>query len=77
MSPLRERRKAMNMTLEEMAEKLGITAGQLSRVERGKSTSLETALAIRRLTGVAVPPLADACERDLRAVERVLGSKAA
>jgi len=77
MEQLRERRKAMNLTLEALAEKLGITAGQLSRIERGKATSLDTALAIKRLTGVKVGPLADVSERDLRAVERVLGGKAA
>lgn len=76
-TPLRIFRRSRKETLEALAAKLGITAGQLSRIERGKSTSLETAMAIKRLTGVNVGPLADVSDRDFRAVERALGGKAA
>lgn len=55
----------------------GMTAGQLSRIERDKSTSLETALTIERLTGIKVGPLEGASSRDLKAVARVIGERAA
>ena len=59
MSTLRNRRKEMGLTLVELAEKVGLTAGQLSRIERGGSPSLKTALALERVTGVRASDLAD------------------
>jgi len=62
MTSLRLRRKEMGLTLVELAEKVGLTAGQLSRIERGATPSLKTALALERLTGVAASTLGEACE---------------
>lgn len=76
-SPLRTYRKERKLTLAEQAAKFGMTAGQLSRIERDNSTSLETALTIERLTGIKVGPLEGASSRDLRAVARVIGERAA
>jgi len=63
----------MNFTLETLAEKVGISASQLCRIEDGKPTSLKTAMAIEKLTGVKVGPLAGLSNRDMKVVARVLG----
>lgn len=76
-STLRTYRKERKLTLSHMADKFGMTAGQLSRIERGGATSLETALIIERLTGIKVGPLEGASSRDLKAVARVIGERAA
>lgn len=76
-SPLRKYRKDRKLTLAQQAEKFGMTAGQLSRIERDNSTSLETALAIEKLTGIKVGPLVGVSSRDLKAVARVVSDRAA
>lgn len=77
METLRDRRKALNLTLEAMAGKIGITASQLCRIEAGKPTSLKTAMAIEKLTGAKVGPLADLSDRDVKVIARVLGGEKA
>lgn len=72
-NPLRAYRRARKLTLADLAPKFGLTISQLSRIERNEPTSLETALTIRRETGVAIGPLANASNRDINAVERVFG----
>lgn len=71
-TPLRQYRTDRNLSLGEMAAQFGLTKSQLSRIERGTQTSLETALLIEKKTGIKVGPLANASTRDIRAVERVL-----
>lgn len=65
MTTLRNRRKEMGLTLVELAERVGLTAGQLSRIERGSTPSFKTALALERLTGVSAATLADGGDGNL------------
>jgi transcriptional regulator with XRE-family HTH domain len=57
-SPLREYRKRASLTLADLAAKVGVTVGQLSRIERNGQASLSTALAIQSETGVPVEDIA-------------------
>ncbi len=71
-SPLRQYRTEKGLSLEALAPEFGISKYQLSRIECGYPTSLETALLIERKTGVKVGPLANASTRDIKAIGRVL-----
>lgn len=51
LTPLRAFRKSQALTLDQLAPRLGVTAGQLSRIEREGTTSLEMALKLAELTG--------------------------
>lgn len=53
-SPLRMRRKALNLTLSELARKVGVTEGQLSRIERFGGVSAPIAVKLQEVTGVSV-----------------------
>lgn len=55
-SPLRAYRLAHKpkMPLRTLAERIGVTEGQLSRIERGGTTSLETALRLATATGLPI-----------------------
>ena len=75
-SPLRRYRLERKMSLEALSSEFGLTKSQLSRIERDKPTSAETALVIWQKTGIKVGPIAKASDRDIRAVERVLASAA-
>lgn len=57
MSDLRTRRKELGLTLAQLAAKVGVSEGQLSRIERGGKPSLSSALAIERETGISVGAL--------------------
>ena len=50
MTPLRAYRKANGKTLSEIAEGLGLSEGQLSRIERFGTTQLDVALKLAALT---------------------------
>lgn len=53
MNELRKVRKAKQMSLAELAAKVGVSEGQLSRIERGESgVSLATAAALENETGI-------------------------
>jgi transcriptional regulator with XRE-family HTH domain len=61
MGQLREYRKAAKITLSDLAARIGVTEGQLSRIERGQSgVSLTTASAIERETGIPASTFAPA-----------------
>jgi len=75
-SPLRQYRLERKLSLEALSVEFGLTKSQLSRIERNKPTSAETALLIWQKTGIKVGPIANATTRDIRAVERVLASAA-
>jgi transcriptional regulator with XRE-family HTH domain len=51
---LREIRKARRLTLKQVAEKVGVSEGQASRIERTGTTSLETAIKYADVLGVPV-----------------------
>jgi transcriptional regulator with XRE-family HTH domain len=53
-TPLRAYRRNKKMTLREFAVQAGVSEGQLSRIEREGTTSLERALDLARIT--ALPP---------------------
>lgn len=74
---LRQYRTSRKLSLEAMAPEFGISKYQLSRIETGAPTSIETALLIQKKTGIKVGPLANASTRDIKAIERVLLSGAA
>lgn len=57
-TPLRIRRKNLGLTLASLAERVGITQGQLSRIERGGRTSLDTAVKLEAATGVSAAQIA-------------------
>ena len=50
MTPLREYRKTHGLTLTELAPRIGVTDGQLSRIEREGTTMLDIALKLSELT---------------------------
>lgn len=53
METLREYRKRMGLTLADLADKIGVTPGQLSRIETGESgTTLAVAVKIETETGI-------------------------
>ena len=52
---LREWRKKQNLTQAETAERLGLSQGHLSKIERGEPLSLQKALEISAMTGGQVP----------------------
>jgi transcriptional regulator with XRE-family HTH domain len=60
-SPLRAYRKAQKLTLGVLSEPVGVTPGQLSRIERFGTTSLPTALKLAEITGL---PVADFAPRE-------------
>lgn len=62
MNALRNRRKELGLTLAQLAAKVGVSEGQLSRIERGGKPSLSSAIAIERETGVSVATLVAAAE---------------
>lgn len=51
---LREFRKSKGWTLDDLAEKVELSAGQLSRIEREGTTSLPTAMKLAKLTELPV-----------------------
>lgn len=55
-SPLRKYRRAISATQEQLAGKIGVTPGQVSRIEREGTTSLPMALKLADVTGL--PPAA-------------------
>lgn len=57
-TPLRIRRKKLGLTLATLASSVGITQGQLSRIERGGRTSLDTAVKLEAATGVSTAEIA-------------------
>ena len=57
MSALRTRRKELGLTLAQLAAKVGVSEGQLSRIERDGTSSLDRALKVARETGVPVEEL--------------------
>jgi len=57
-TPLRIQRKNLGLTLADLAERVGITQGQLSRIERGGRASLNTAVKIEEITGVSAAEIA-------------------
>ena len=57
-TPLRIGRKNLGLTLAGLAERVGISQGQLSRIERGGRTSLDTAVKLEALTGVSASEIA-------------------
>lgn len=61
-TPLRAFRKsrAEKMTLRDLAEKVGVTEGQLSRIERDGTESLPMALKLAEITGLPVESFAKA-----------------
>jgi transcriptional regulator with XRE-family HTH domain len=58
METLRQYRKRKGLTLADLAPKIGVTEGQLSRIETTGKASLKTALAIQEETGVPATCLA-------------------
>lgn len=54
MRPLRKFRKDRNWTLRDLADQVGVTEGQMSRIEREGTTSLDMALKLSNVTGL--PP---------------------
>lgn len=65
METLRERRKALGLTLHDLAGIVGITEGQLSRIERYGKASLPVAMKLEQATGIPAaeigkPPLQQA-----------------
>ena len=55
--PLRQFRKAVPMSLGDLAGKLGVSAATISRIENGKQgVSLALAVRIERLTGGSITP---------------------
>ena len=54
MSPLRAFRRRKGKTLRDMAADLGISEGQLSRIETSGTTSLERAVSLSKATGLPV-----------------------
>lgn len=62
MNALRNRRKELGLTLAQLAAKVGVSEGQLSRIERGGKPSLSSAVAIERETGVTVAALVEAAK---------------
>lgn len=47
-NPIRQARRERNWTLEDLAAKLGVTSGQMSRIERNGTTNLEHALTLAK-----------------------------
>jgi transcriptional regulator with XRE-family HTH domain len=61
-----------------LGRRVGVSGEHIARIAKGEpSVSLALALAIHRETGVKVGHLADASDRDIKAVARVLGERAA
>lgn len=54
LTPLRKFRKDQGKTLDDLAPEVGVTAGQLSRIERQGTESLTTALKLSEVTGLPV-----------------------
>lgn len=60
MENLRDYRKRNGMTLAELAAKVGVTPGQLSRIETGESgTTLAVAVRIEEETGIKPADIAN------------------
>jgi transcriptional regulator with XRE-family HTH domain len=53
-TPLRQYRTDQGLTLRELADQVGVTEGQLSRIERERRTSWATARKIAEVTGLAL-----------------------
>jgi transcriptional regulator with XRE-family HTH domain len=64
MTPLREYRKAAGVTLADLAPRVGVTEGQLSRIERFGGASLTTAAKIEELTGLSAASFVKAPAED-------------
>ncbi len=55
--PLRQFRKAVPMSLDDLARRLGVSAATISRIENGKQgVSLALAVRIERITGGSITP---------------------
>ncbi len=63
-TPLRAYRKAQGWSLDVLADKLSLSAPQLSRIERNGSHRLATALHIAQVTGL---PAADLMKKEVAA----------
>lgn len=63
-TPLRTRRKDLGLTLATLAERVGITQGQLSRIEREGRASLATAIKLEAVTGVSAADIAQPSSAD-------------
>ena len=55
--PIRLYRRQNGLTLEVLAERVGVTHGQLSRIERGMTPSLATAMRLAEATSISVETL--------------------
>jgi transcriptional regulator with XRE-family HTH domain len=64
METLRSRRKALGLTLAQMAERVGVTEGQISRIERFGGASLATAVKLERETGLPAASFATPASAD-------------
>lgn len=53
-NPIRQARKERNWTLDDLAARLKISSGQMSRIERNGTTSLEHALTLSEALGLPV-----------------------
>jgi len=58
METLRSKRKALGLTLSQLASRVGVTEGQLSRIERFGGASLATAVRLEQETGVPASEIA-------------------
>lgn len=61
MQTLRDRRKQMGLSLRKLADMIGVTEGQLSKIERTGRPSLQTAVRLSEVTGltakeISTPP---------------------
>jgi len=56
-TPLKAFRRNNGLKLRDLAEQIGVTEGQMSRIERNGTNSLSTALRIANVTGLPVAAL--------------------
>lgn len=62
----------------ELGRRVGVSGEHIARIAKGEDcVSLALAVAIHRETGVKVGQLTEASDRDVKAVARVLGERAA
>lgn len=59
-TPLRQFRRREKLTLKQLSEQVGVTEGQLSRIEREGRTSFSTARKLAEATGLSLEEIAGA-----------------